>query len=152
MLLQHSTVYALEQADTGLLMQVDADLAGCEALQAVPRLVYGMLRCALMMRRPGQHPDERVVLNHLWGSLPPSEIRCALYPMLSSFSDLDTMVGIPLLACNSCGCETLQLRQLAHVCRCQSHLHEDLVSLQVATRAGCCQLLLSSGKFGGWCR
>ena len=73
-------------------MQVDADLAGCEALQAVPRLVYGMLRCALMMQRPGQHPDERVALKHLWGSLPPREIRCALYPTLSSFSDLDTMV------------------------------------------------------------
>ncbi len=80
---------------TGLLTQVDADLAGCEALQAVPRLVYGMLRCALMMQRPAQHPDERVALKHLWGNLPPREIRCALYPTLSSFSDLDTMVCCP---------------------------------------------------------
>ena len=87
-----------------LLLQVDADLAGCEALQAVPRLVYGMLRCALMMQRPGQHPDERVALNHLWGTLRPKEIRCALYPALSSFSDLDTMVSckdIPRIARSS---------------------------------------------------
>ncbi len=84
-------------------MQVDVDLDGCEALQAVPRLVYGMLRCALMMQRPGQHPDERVALKHLWGSLPPSEIRCALYPTLSSYSDLDTLVGHPILACSNCG-------------------------------------------------
>ena len=95
-LLQHSALRILEQVSTGLLMQVDADLAGCEALQAVPRLVYGMLRCALMMQRPGQHPDQRVALSHLWSSLPPTEIRCALYPVLSSFSDMDTMVMIPI--------------------------------------------------------
>lgn len=76
-----------------MLLQVDADLAECEALQAVPRLVYGMLRCALLMQRPGQHPDQHVALSHLWGSLPPSELRCALYSTLSSFSDLDSMVG-----------------------------------------------------------
>ena len=63
----------------------------------MPRLVYGMLRCALMMQRPGQHPDERVALKHLGSSLPPREIRCALYPTLSSFSDLDTMVRPPPL-------------------------------------------------------
>ena len=75
-----------------MLTQVDADLADCEALQSIPRLVYGMLRCALMTQRSGQHPDARVALSHLWGSLPPREVRCALYPTLSSYSDLDTLV------------------------------------------------------------
>lgn len=73
-------------------LQVDADLSDCEALQSIPRLVYGMLRSALMMQRPGQHPDERVALSHLWSSLPVREVRCALYPTLSSYSDLDTLV------------------------------------------------------------
>ena len=70
----------------------------------MPRLVYGMLRCALMMQQPGQHPDERVALNHLWGSLRPKEVHCALYPALSSFSDLDTMVSckfMPRIGCSS---------------------------------------------------
>ena len=84
---------AAHQPDGRLTVQVDADLAGCKALQAVPRLAYGMLRCALLMQRPGQHPDERVALRHLWGSLPPAELRCALYPTLSSYSDPDTLVS-----------------------------------------------------------
>ena len=95
LLQQHRALVPIIHNDMALLAQVDADLAGCEALQAVPRLVYGMLRCALMTQRPGQHPDQRVALKHLWGSLPPREIRCALYPTLSSFSDLDTLVGVP---------------------------------------------------------
>lgn len=81
-------------ADVEVTVQVDADLAGCKALQAIPRLAYGMLRCALLMQRPGQHPDERVALRHLWGSLPPAELRCALYPSLSSFSDPDNLVSV----------------------------------------------------------
>ena len=84
---------AAHHAYVKMTMQVDADLAGCKALQAVPRLAYGMLRCALLMQRPGQHPDERVALRHLWGALPPAELRCALYPTLSSYSDPDTLVS-----------------------------------------------------------
>ena len=85
---------AAHQIDAEVAAQVDADLAGCKALQAVPRLAYGMLRCALLMQRPGQHPDERVALCHLWGSLPPAELRCALYPTLSSYSNPDTLVSV----------------------------------------------------------
>ena len=81
-------------ADAEVTIQVDADLAGCKGLQAIPRLVYGMLRCALLMQRPGQHPDERAALRHLWGSLPPAELRCALHPSLTSFSDPDTLVSV----------------------------------------------------------
>ena len=85
---------AAHQPDVEVTVQVDADLAGCKALQAIPRLAYGMLRCALLMQRPGQHPDERVALRHLWASLPHAELRCALYPTLSSYSDPDTLVSV----------------------------------------------------------
>ncbi|CAD7704802.1 unnamed protein product [Ostreobium quekettii] len=61
----------------------------CEALQAVPRLVYGLLRSPLMLGGqvgPLAHPDLPTFLRHQWTSLPPSHLHRAMYPQLSSYS------------------------------------------------------------------
>jgi len=41
-----------------------------EALQAVPRLAYGLLRSPLLVRRPGDHPDASTAARLLWVRLP----------------------------------------------------------------------------------
>lgn len=85
-------------------MQVDAEFAGSEALQPLPRLVYALLRSPLLTeRRPGQHPDLRTAVCHLWAGLPHQELRSAVYPLLSSFSNPDTMAStMHLFFCSTC--------------------------------------------------
>ena len=78
------------------LRQVDAEFTNAEQLQPLPRLVYALLRSPLLasewrlIRRA--HPDAPAALRHLWAGLPPRDLRCAVYPTLSSFSDPDTLV------------------------------------------------------------
>ena len=78
-------------------MQVDAEFAGSEALQPLPRLVYALLRSPLLTELKQQHPDLRTAMCHLWASLPAQELRTAVYPLLSSFSNPDTLVSHNLL-------------------------------------------------------
>lgn len=73
--------------------QVDAEFAGSEALQPLPRLVYALLRSPLLTVLKQQHADVRTAICHLWASLPPQELRTAVYPLLTSFSNPDTLVS-----------------------------------------------------------
>ena len=78
---------------------MDAEFARAEPLQPLPRLVYALLRSPLLPEQPRlngrAHPDAPAALRHLCASLPPRDLRCALYPTLSSFADPDTLARTP---------------------------------------------------------
>ena len=71
-------------------LQIDAAFEDCEAIQALPRLVYALLRSPLLSICPGQHPDARASLQQLWTCLQPLELCRAVYPLLSSYMSPDT--------------------------------------------------------------
>ena len=75
-------------------LQIDPAFEDCEAIQALPRLVYALLRSPLLSICPGQHPDARASLQQLWTCLQPPELRRAVYPLLSSYMDPDTEASI----------------------------------------------------------
>ena len=116
--------------------QVDAEFAGAEQLQPLPRLAYALLRSPLLplpgsgqgrLNRRVQHPDAAAAARHLWARLPPADLRCALYPTLSSFSDPDTLARTPAAAPRLLFVETQ--RGLCIVVRswaCQA-MHDNLV-------------------------
>ena len=62
------------------------------ALQPIPHLVYALLRSPLLAVTAPSHPDLRAAVHFLWAGLPPQLLRCAIYPVLASYSDLDTQV------------------------------------------------------------
>ena len=65
----------------------------CEFFQSLIRLVYGLLRSALLLGKYNvQNDDRSVFLQHLWQSLPPRDLQKAIYPALMSFSSLDDKV------------------------------------------------------------
>ena len=68
-----------------------------EALQGLPRAVYGLLRSPLLVRRVGQHADGSTAARLLWGSLPPADLRRAVYPLLVSYASPDAQVPSCLL-------------------------------------------------------
>lgn len=68
-----------------------------EALQGLPRAVYGLLRSPLLVRRVGQHADGSTAARLLWGSLPPADLRRAVYPLLASYASPDAQVPSCLL-------------------------------------------------------
>ena len=65
-----------------------------EALQPVPRLVYGLLRSPVLTQAPGHHPDLHTALRLLWTALPPEELRRAVYPLLSSYTTPDVQARL----------------------------------------------------------
>ena len=65
-----------------------------EGLQAVARGVYALLRSPLLSPRPDSHPDAPVAAAHLWAALPPEELQRCIYPILSSYTDPDTLVRV----------------------------------------------------------
>ncbi|KAL3139738.1 hypothetical protein ABBQ38_004043 [Trebouxia sp. C0009 RCD-2024] len=71
-------------------LQVDATFEDAENLQAMPRLVYALLRSPLLGSHPDLHPDTPTALHLLWSSLPPEDLQTAVYPCLSSYQDPDT--------------------------------------------------------------
>ena len=76
-----------------LTLQIDATFEDAENLQAIPRLVYALLRSPLLGPHPGLHPDTPTALHLLWSSLPPEDLQTAVYPCLSSYQDPDTQVS-----------------------------------------------------------
>ena len=77
-----------------MCVQVDLSFSHSEPLQQLPRLVYALLRSPLLApAAEGQHPDLTTFLAHLWACLPPSELVRAIYPVLCSYHDPETMVG-----------------------------------------------------------
>ena len=76
-----------------MCVQVDLSFSHSEPLQQLPRLVYALLRSPLLApAAEGQHPDLTTFLAHLWACLPPSELVRAIYPVLCSYHDPETMV------------------------------------------------------------
>jgi len=41
----------------------------------------------------GQHGDLLAFLEHCWGCLTPSELACAVYPVLSAYANPETLVS-----------------------------------------------------------
>lgn len=62
--------------------------SACEALQQLPRLVYGLLRCPLLSPGPQQHGDLQAYLQHLWGCLPPQVGSSSAEHMLTAVVDI----------------------------------------------------------------
>ena len=76
------------------LVQIDATFEDAETLQAMPRLVYALLRSPLLGEHPGRHPDTRAALHALWSALPPEDLQTAIYPRLSSYQDPNTQASL----------------------------------------------------------
>ncbi|KAK9823450.1 hypothetical protein WJX72_002854 [[Myrmecia] bisecta] len=70
--------------------QVDVAFEEVKAMQPLARLVYALLRSPLLSGHAMQHPDMRAAALHLWAALPADELRRAVYPILSSFTDPET--------------------------------------------------------------
>lgn len=95
----HSRTCAEKQPQAFHDLQVDATFEDAENLQAMPRLVYALLRSPLLGLHPDLHPDTPTALRLLWSSLPPEDLQTAVYPCLSSFQDPDTQVTHICVAC-----------------------------------------------------
>ena len=80
--------------------QPDVSFDAVEALQPVPRLVYGLLRSPVLTQAPDHHPDLHTALRLLWTALPPEELRRAVYPLLSSYTTPDVQARVQW----SCAC------------------------------------------------
>lgn len=91
-------------------------LARSGGLQPLPGLVYALLRSPLLSRQPPPHADSRAAADHLWGWLPPDQLRCAIYPVLASYTEPNTLVS---LSVNYSSCPPLQVR-LVHLYKLDS--------------------------------
>ena len=69
---------------------VDGAFTACAALQALPRLVFALLRSP-MLRPGGVGPDARTHMRQLAARLDPPSLVRLLYPALSSYSDPDNV-------------------------------------------------------------
>ena len=72
--------------------QIDLDFTQAPALTHLTRSVYALIRSPLLSpsSRPGlQHPDLSSFIRQLFTSLPPADLRPAIYPVLSSWLDPD---------------------------------------------------------------
>nr|XP_024383708.1 protein transport protein Sec24B-like isoform X2 [Physcomitrium patens] len=70
--------------------RLDVAFSGCPQLQALPRLIFALLRNQLLRsHEEGVHPDHRIYLQCLFSALEPSFLLRAVYPVLSSFETLD---------------------------------------------------------------
>eukprot|EP00195_Chlamydomonas_chlamydogama_P017072 CAMPEP_0202896248 /NCGR_PEP_ID=MMETSP1392-20130828/5266_1 /ASSEMBLY_ACC=CAM_ASM_000868 /TAXON_ID=225041 /ORGANISM="Chlamydomonas chlamydogama, Strain SAG 11-48b" /LENGTH=777 /DNA_ID=CAMNT_0049581523 /DNA_START=303 /DNA_END=2636 /DNA_ORIENTATION=+ len=88
----HRTTMPTASPQQLLSAQVDLNFVEAPPLQRLPRLVYALLRSPLLAPpAPGQHPDLTAFIEHLWACLPPQELITAVYPVLSSYSDPDTL-------------------------------------------------------------
>lgn len=67
---------------------VDPAFKACDALQAVPRAAYALLRSPFLSGS-SPHSDALCALRVLWDTLPPSELATAVYPHLSSWASPD---------------------------------------------------------------
>lgn len=70
--------------------RVDASFSECVPLQALPRLVYGLLRTALLQPL-NVHPDQRTYLGSLAGVLEPQSLARVVYPLLCSWVSPDAL-------------------------------------------------------------
>lgn len=70
---------------------VDGAFADCVPLQALPRLVFALLRSPMLRPGGGVGPDARTHLRTLASRLDPPSLVRLLYPALSSYADPDTV-------------------------------------------------------------
>lgn len=70
--------------------EIDVTFSQCPQLQALPRLVFGLLRNPLLLfHEQGVHPDYRIYLQCLFSALDPASLHLAIYPMLTSYATPD---------------------------------------------------------------
>lgn len=89
---QYNEVYKLIQFKNGssIISQIETSFSQCPQLQALPRLVFALLRNPLLrFHEEGVHPDYRIYLQCLFSALEPSFLHRAVYPVLSSYSTPD---------------------------------------------------------------
>ncbi|KAI7731431.1 hypothetical protein M8C21_007801 [Ambrosia artemisiifolia] len=78
------------RGSTGSL--IDVTFSQCPQLQALPRLVFALLRNPLLrFHEEGIHPDYRIYLQCLFSGLEPSSLHRAIYPLLSSYANPDKL-------------------------------------------------------------
>eukprot|EP00698_Gefionella_okellyi_P013115 TRINITY_DN3572_c1_g2_i3.p2 TRINITY_DN3572_c1_g2~~TRINITY_DN3572_c1_g2_i3.p2 ORF type:complete len:321 (-),score=77.66 TRINITY_DN3572_c1_g2_i3:506-1468(-) len=83
-----STQPALRGAHT-VERQLDLRFSKHKYLTVLPRLVYGLFQSAML--RPNVHPDVRIAMQCVYRSLVPSLLVRAVYPVMISFSDLNSV-------------------------------------------------------------
>lgn len=95
----------MANTDIRCASQVDAahKFDDFESLQLIPRLVYGLLRGSLLLGSFVEPigDDELVFREHLLTSLPPSQLKRAAYPSLSSYFSPDKEVCNMYEACTT---------------------------------------------------
>ena len=83
---------------------MDVSFEAVEALQPLLRLVYGLLYSPVLQQSGAgssalsTQADAAAAAHALWSALPPAELACAIYPVLSSYTDPDTLVCSPVLS------------------------------------------------------
>ncbi|KAF5819682.1 putative sec23/Sec24, trunk domain, sec23/Sec24, helical domain-containing protein [Helianthus annuus] len=78
------------RSSTGSL--IDVTFSQCPQLQALPRLVFALLRNPLLrFHEEGIHPDYRIYLQCLFSGLEPSSLHRAIYPLLTSYANPDKL-------------------------------------------------------------
>ncbi|KAL4591727.1 hypothetical protein LXL04_004698 [Taraxacum kok-saghyz] len=71
---------------------IDVTFSQCPQLQALPRLVFALLRNPLLrFHEEGIHPDYRIYLQCLFSGLEPSSLHRAVYPLLTSYATPDKL-------------------------------------------------------------
>ncbi|KAI3688103.1 hypothetical protein L1987_81811 [Smallanthus sonchifolius] len=71
---------------------IDVTFSQCPQLQALPRLVFALLRNPLLrFHEEGIHPDYRIYLQCLFSGLEPSSLHRAIYPLLTSYATPDKL-------------------------------------------------------------
>ncbi|CAA2959279.1 transport SEC24 [Olea europaea subsp. europaea] len=89
---QYNDACKIVQYESGSLTTANIDVAfsQCPQLQPLPRLVFALLRNALLrFHEEGVHPDYRIYLQCLFSALEPSSLNRAVYPLLTSYSTPD---------------------------------------------------------------
>lgn len=76
--------------------KADLSFSHCPALRPLPRLVHGLLRSSMF--QPGASADDRARMMDELSRLRPKDLALSLYPLLSAYSDCDTLYreGLPL--------------------------------------------------------
>ncbi|CAH1452419.1 unnamed protein product [Lactuca virosa] len=71
---------------------IDVTFSQCPQLQALPRLVFALLRNPLLrFHEEGIHPDYRIYLQCLFSGLEASSLHRAIYPLLTSYATPDKL-------------------------------------------------------------
>lgn len=89
---QYNETYKLISEAGISASRVDVTFSQCPQLQALPRLVFALLRNPLLrFHEEGVHPDYRIYLQCLFSGLDPTSLHRAIYPVLTSYATPDKL-------------------------------------------------------------